>query len=156
MEAPQNVTRRKGKRRLFAAALGVAAALALAIAIGVHLHKRRRQRLYSEPLHVTGHRAREREIDADTYRLRVTGLVENELSLTLDQVVAVPSQVTDVPLECVLNWKDHAYWRGAAIRDVIAGAKPKPEGRWLVFRDNDKFSASLDMDYVQNSKPLLT
>jgi DMSO/TMAO reductase YedYZ molybdopterin-dependent catalytic subunit len=106
-------------------------------------------------LHVTGPGAADRIADAEAYRLRVWGKVERELSLTLDDVKALPAVETDAPLACVVGWEDHALWRGVPIRDLVALAGPQEDGRYLTFRDDKTFSSSLSMEYVLAGRPLL-
>ncbi len=106
-------------------------------------------------LHVTGPGAADRIADPEAYRLRLWGKVEKELSLTLDEVKALPSVETDAPLACVVGWEDHALWRGVPVRDVVALAGPQEDGRYLTFRDDETFSSSLSMEYVLTGRPLL-
>ena len=93
--------------------------------------------------------------DLSTYRLRIYGKVGKEVSLTYDEVKALPAQETDDPVICVLGKKGHVLWRGARIADVVAKAQPEPGVTTLVFHDDRDFSASLSMDYVRTGKPLL-
>jgi DMSO/TMAO reductase YedYZ molybdopterin-dependent catalytic subunit len=106
-------------------------------------------------LHVTGGDVAGRISDPAAYRLRVWGKVNKELSLTLQDIKAMPTVQTDAPLECVVEWTDRAMWEGVPIRDVIRLAGPQADGKFLVFRDDRDFSSSLSMDYVQTGKPIL-
>src|SRR3954464_7525252 len=57
------------------------------------------------------------EFDPATYRLTVAGAVENQLSLTWDEVMALPqdSQVTD--FHCVTGWTvGHVHWTGVRLQ----------------------------------------
>jgi DMSO/TMAO reductase YedYZ molybdopterin-dependent catalytic subunit len=72
--------------------------------------------------------------DPATYRLRVEGLVQRPLSLTLRDLQALPvaEQVSD--FECVTGWTvDDVRWTGVRIRDVLASAGPLPSGAALSF-----------------------
>lgn len=106
-------------------------------------------------LRLTGPDPSARISDIGTCRLRVYGKVGKELALTYADVQALPAVQTDAPLACVVGWEDHAVWRGARIRNVIAAAQPTPEARFLVFHDDRNFSATLSMDYVESGTPLL-
>ena len=72
--------------------------------------------------------------DAATYRLRVEGMVQRPLSLTLRDLQALPvaEQVSD--FHCVTGWTvDDVRWTGVRIRDVLAPAGPLPSGAALSF-----------------------
>jgi DMSO/TMAO reductase YedYZ molybdopterin-dependent catalytic subunit len=123
-------------------------AVALAYYARIRLIAARKQ-----PLHVTGADPTSHFSDPASYRLRVWGKVDKELSLTLADVKSLPSVVRDAPLACVVGWKDYRLWRGPALRDVLAPAGPR--GRFVTIRDDRGFSASLDMDYVLSGRPIL-
>jgi DMSO/TMAO reductase YedYZ molybdopterin-dependent catalytic subunit len=106
-------------------------------------------------LFITGPEPDKRISDAAAYRLRIYGKVGKEVSLTLDDVKALPVHETDDPVICVLDKVGHVLWRGARIADVIEAAGPDPEATTLVFHDDRNFSASLSLDYVRSGQPLL-
>ena len=61
------------------------------------------------------------------YRLRVEGRVATPLTLTLDQLRALPAQTAELPIACVEGWSFSAPWTGVRLRDLLqmAGA---PDG----------------------------
>ncbi|MFO8006309.1 MAG: molybdopterin-dependent oxidoreductase [Candidatus Brocadiia bacterium] len=117
----------------------------------------RRPARYTDPpkLHVTGPGAASRIGDADSYRLRVWGKVEQEQSLDLHRLHGMETVATDAPLACVVGWTDHALWRGVPIRDVVRLARPEPDATHVVFTDDKDFSSSLSLDYVRTGRPIL-
>jgi DMSO/TMAO reductase YedYZ molybdopterin-dependent catalytic subunit len=145
------------KRKRSVGILGVMSVLMLALfLVGAGLGIAGRMRLQAarkRPLHETGPDPSGRISDAETYRLRVWGLVDEELSLTLDDVKSLPAVVRDEPLACVLGWTDYRRWRGPTLRDVVALAGPR--GSFVTIRDDRDFSASLDTDYVLSGRPIL-
>jgi DMSO/TMAO reductase YedYZ molybdopterin-dependent catalytic subunit len=79
------------------------------------------------------------DVDADTWRLEVDGLVERPLSLTLDELRSRPSVELAVTMECAGNGRAHvephvvsqpwlleavgtARWRGVRVADLLAEA----------------------------------
>jgi DMSO/TMAO reductase YedYZ molybdopterin-dependent catalytic subunit len=65
--------------------------------------------------------AQVRELAADPgYRLRVRGAVERELSLTLDELRALPQHHADLAIACVEGWSASAHWSGVPMRDLLA------------------------------------
>ena len=74
------------------------------------------------------------KIDPALYRLRVDGLVERPLSLSLEDLRALPraEQVSD--FHCVTGWSvKNVHWAGVRFEDLLAEAGPRPEARWLRF-----------------------
>ena len=59
------------------------------------------------------------------YRLRVEGNVRTPLSLTLDELRAMPHSEAKLPISCVEGWSANATWRGVPVRDLLelAGAR---------------------------------
>lgn len=67
------------------------------------------------------------------YRLAVGGLVENPVSLSLEELqsLGVQSQITEH--NCIQGWTAVAEWSGVPLSRVLELVKPKPEARFLVF-----------------------
>ncbi len=61
------------------------------------------------------------------YRLTVGGNVERELSLTRDELLALPQHTADLPIVCVEGWSAGGSWTGVRVRDLIALAGGDPE-----------------------------
>lgn len=73
-------------------------------------------------------------IDAAAYRLRIDGLVENPLLLSIDDLRDLPraEQVSDH--HCVTGWSvEDVHWAGIRFDDLLAAARPLSEARWLQF-----------------------
>jgi DMSO/TMAO reductase YedYZ molybdopterin-dependent catalytic subunit len=62
---------------------------------------------------------------APSFRLAVTGEVERELSLSLDELRSLPQVGATLPISCVEGWSASVSWRGVRVRDllVMAGAE---------------------------------
>jgi DMSO/TMAO reductase YedYZ molybdopterin-dependent catalytic subunit len=72
--------------------------------------------------------------DPQTYRLRVEGLVQQPLSVTLDDLQALPVAEHVSDFRCVTGLTvENVRWTGVRIRDVLAGAGPLPSGAALSF-----------------------
>ncbi|RFU43281.1 molybdopterin-binding protein [Actinomadura logoneensis] len=54
------------------------------------------------------------------WRLKVTGRVQRELSLSLDQLRAMPQHTVRLPIACVEGWSASGTWTGVRLRDVLA------------------------------------
>ena len=56
------------------------------------------------------------------YRLRVEGRVATPLTLTIDEVRALPAHTAELPIACVEGWSYSARWSGVRLRDLLAMA----------------------------------
>ncbi|EPR76157.1 putative sulfite oxidase [Leifsonia rubra CMS 76R] len=93
-------------------------------------------------------------IDPDRWRLRVTGMVENELEFTFDELLALPMIEKIITLSCVSNevggdLVDNALWLGYPIHRVLAMAKPLPGSDMVLSRSVDGFTASTPLEVLQ-------
>jgi DMSO/TMAO reductase YedYZ molybdopterin-dependent catalytic subunit len=90
-------------------------------------------------------------ISPGDYRLNVTGLVDQPLSLTYEHVLDwYPHYNKKVTLFCVEGWDVTILWEGVLIGDVLAEAQVRPEATTVIFSAADGYSTSLPLDYVRD------
>ena len=92
-------------------------------------------------------------VNLDTWRLRVRGLVEKELVLTFDDLVALPLIDRYVTIACVSNEVGgnligNAKWTGVPLADVLDMAGVKPEATQVVPRSVDGWAAGFPTSWV--------
>ncbi len=88
-------------------------------------------------------------INAENYSLTVTGLVNNELEYTYDEVLYnYPSFKKVVTLRCVEGWSVTILWEGIQLKDLIADAEVNPEATTVIFYAYDGYSTSLPLEYI--------
>jgi DMSO/TMAO reductase YedYZ molybdopterin-dependent catalytic subunit len=86
------------------------------------------------------------EIDIGEWRLEVTGLVENPLSLTYDEILAMP-QVTQITyLYCMPGYEGTGEWTGVPLLYVLEKAGYSDETVSVVFYAADEYSSSIPLD----------
>jgi DMSO/TMAO reductase YedYZ molybdopterin-dependent catalytic subunit len=85
------------------------------------------------------------QVDPATYRLRVTGLVDKPMELTLDELKKRRRVEEVVGFECGGNnpttmnrLAGNARWAGTPLRDLLRDARLRPDGREIVFFGADK------------------
>lgn len=71
------------------------------------------------------------------WRLKVHGLVERELSLSLGQLRALPARTQITRHDCVEGWSCIGKWTGAPLSQVLSRAGVRPEARFVVFHCAD-------------------
>ena len=81
------------------------------------------------------------------WRIAVKGLVEKPLSLSLDDIRALPSRTQITRHDCVEGWSCIGEWTGTPLRLVLAAAKPKPEAKYVVFYCADPMTAEGDASH---------
>ena len=72
--------------------------------------------------------------DPATWRLRIGGLVEQPVSLSYDELRALPRVDQVSTFHCVTGWTvDNVHWGGVRMNDVLAAAKPSLSAHALEF-----------------------
>lgn len=118
-------------------------------------------------------------VDPTTYRLKVTGLVDKPLSLSLDDLRSLGGSTSDFGYECSGNspgpmqgLASNAQWTGVPVSTILREAGAKPEGQEVVFfgadRQNEdvefrgrtfpveqQFGRSLTLTHAQSGDPFL-
>ena len=87
-------------------------------------------------------------VDKNSYRLKISGLVEETKKLTYDEVLARQSYKKPVTLNCVEGWSVHIMWEGVLIKDVLSEVQIKPEANTIIFYAVDGYSTSFPLSYV--------
>ncbi len=101
--------------------------------------------------------------DFAQWRLRVGGLVENPLVLSLAELRAMPSRTQITRHDCVEGWSAIGKWKGVPLHEVLARARPTPRARYAVFRCADpmegtpqsRYYESIDMEDAYHPQTIL-
>jgi DMSO/TMAO reductase YedYZ molybdopterin-dependent catalytic subunit len=95
-------------------------------------------------------------IDIETYKLNITGLVNNELEYTYDEVIGnYQSYKKVVTLSCVEGWRATILWEGVLVKDLIADAGVDPSANTVIFYAYDGYSTSLPLDYITDNNIMI-
>ena len=86
-------------------------------------------------------------IGTTEWRLRVYGLVENELDLDWAAYKALP-QITDISdFHCVTRWSQlDMDWQGVLARDVLALAMPLSTAKFVTMHGYDGYTTNLPLE----------
>jgi len=96
----------------------------------------------STGLHMTG---TPQFLKAATYRLKVTGKVENPLHLTYDELRRLPRLSSKDPLVCRGYFEDYAHWAGASLDAVLDLAGLRKNARNLELLSADGYSTQVTL-----------
>jgi DMSO/TMAO reductase YedYZ molybdopterin-dependent catalytic subunit len=71
--------------------------------------------------------------DPATWDFKVGGMVENPVTFTWAEMLALPRIAVSTDFHCVTKWSTFDNrWEGVPIREVLARARPKPEARFVM------------------------
>lgn len=89
------------------------------------------------------------------YRLAVEGNVLSTLSLTLDELRALPQREAHLAITCVDGWSASAAWRGIAVRDLLAmaGAPDRAEALVVSLQEPGTAYATSRLDAAHAADP---
>lgn len=76
------------------------------------------------------------------WRLKVDGLVDRELSLSLAQLRKGPNRTQITRHDCVEGWSAIGQWTGIKLSAVLNSAGLKEDARYIVFHCADTFGAN--------------
>jgi DMSO/TMAO reductase YedYZ molybdopterin-dependent catalytic subunit len=95
-------------------------------------------------------------VDNESYRLVVTGLVNNEIEYSYDEVIS-NFQLFEkvVTLYCVEGWDVTILWEGVLVKDLLEEAGINPRAKIVIFYAYDGYSTSLPLDYIFNKDILI-
>jgi DMSO/TMAO reductase YedYZ molybdopterin-dependent catalytic subunit len=94
-------------------------------------------------------------VDINKYKLSVTGLVQQPLSLAYNEILALPSVTKAITLNCVEGWYEYLLFKGVRLVDVLKNAKPKKGIQTVIFYAADGYSSSLDYKFVIDNNIML-
>jgi DMSO/TMAO reductase YedYZ molybdopterin-dependent catalytic subunit len=78
------------------------------------------------------------------FRLTVDGMVGKPLSLTLDDIKALPSRTQITMHNCDEGWSAIGKWTGVPLAHLLQAAELKPEARYIVFHCMDEMVRTAD------------
>ncbi|MEN7535984.1 molybdopterin-dependent oxidoreductase [Aurantiacibacter flavus] len=112
-----------------------------------------------------------RDVDTDAYRkaeaesfanwrLSVTGLVDNELSLSLADIRTMPQRTQITRHDCVEGWSAIGEWTGPQLSHVLEAAGVQEGARFVVFRCADtlggsEYYESVDLDDAYHPQTII-
>ncbi len=95
------------------------------------------------------------QVNIDTYSLRVTGLVNNEVSMNYAQVLEMTSFKRLITLYCVEGWDATILWEGVSLVELIESALPRSEAVTVIFHAADGYTTSLPWSVVKDKQLIL-
>ena len=96
-------------------------------------------------------------VDPSSWSLRIHGLVDQEVTLTWDELLALPLEESVTTLACVSNEVGggligNAVWLGYPIRELLARAAPTADADMVLSRSVDGFTASTPLAVLEDDR----
>lgn len=98
------------------------------------------------------------KIDGKTWKLEVSGLVQNKKAWTLDELNKLPQQTQITRHICVEGWSAIGKWTGVPLRDFlkVVGADTNAKYCWFRCADVDGYNSPLDMPSALHAQTQIT
>jgi DMSO/TMAO reductase YedYZ molybdopterin-dependent catalytic subunit len=98
------------------------------------------------------------QVDPDGWTLRITGMVEREVELSLDDLLAMDRMDKYVTLSCVSNevggrLVGNARWSGVPLADLLDLARPHRDASQIVGRSVDGWTAGFPTEVATDGRP---
>lgn len=99
-------------------------------------------------------------VETEGWRLRVTGLVDREVEIDLEELLAQEHVEAMVTLTCVSNevgggLVGNAIWTGWPVREILARAGVRPEADMVLSRSTDGFTAGTPLEVLTDDRDAL-
>ena len=84
-------------------------------------------------------------VELEGYTLKITGLVQEEQSLTYEEILAMPAAEKLITLHCVEGWEATVLWEGVPIGELINLAEADGEANTVIFHCVDGYTTSMPL-----------
>ena len=92
------------------------------------------------------------QVEIESYRLEIAGLVENPESYTYDEALDSHQHYQKVvTVNCVEGWSATILWEGLLVRELLEESNPLPDAKVVIFHAYDGYTTSLPLDYIMNN-----
>lgn len=96
-------------------------------------------------------------IDLKTWRFRIFGLVEEEVTLRWEEFMGLPQLAMTADFHCVTQWSRlDNLWEGVAFKEVVRLARVKPEARYVTIHCYGGYTTNLPLDVLMDDDVLFT
>ena len=96
------------------------------------------------------------DTDLATWDLRVFGEVENPITLSWDELNALPKAENVQDIHCVTRWsRFDARFGGVHWRELAKLVRPKPSARFVVAHAEQGFTSNVPLEFLDDDNALL-
>ena len=96
------------------------------------------------------------QADLATWDFKIGGEVEAPLTLTYDELQALPQSEITVDIHCVTRWsRFDTGFRGVHWRELAALVRPKPSARFVLAHAEQGFTANIPLEALEDDESLI-
>ncbi len=106
-------------------------------------------------------RSKPTRIDGETWSLPIMGMVDNPMSLTIDDIRSrYESRDQFVTLSCIsgrvgTDLISTTQWTGVSVQDILADVSPHSDARYLYITSGDGFYESVSLDMIASDDRIM-
>src|SRR5919197_1712840 len=95
-------------------------------------------------------------VDLATWDFRVFGEVEDEITLSYDELRALPTTEITLDIHCVTRWsRFDTSFEGVHWRELAKLARPKPSARFVLAHAEQGFTANVPLEALEDENALV-
>jgi DMSO/TMAO reductase YedYZ molybdopterin-dependent catalytic subunit len=94
-------------------------------------------------------------VDGTTWKLELSGLIEDKRPWTAQQIYALPEQEWIYRHVCVEGWDYIGQWSGVNLREFLTRIGADLKAKYVMFRSADDYSSSIDMASALHPQTML-
>ena len=96
------------------------------------------------------------QVDTADWSLTIDGLVEHEITLTWDDLLALPHVEKKTDIHCVTRWsKLDTVWQGVSLDELFARAGVKPEATHILASCYGGYTTNLPLSDATDGKAMV-
>lgn len=95
------------------------------------------------------------EVDLSSYQLQLSGLVENPVNYSYEQVLKKAPAQRLITLYCVEGWDATVLWEGVRITELLADAGVKDGATTVIFHGVDGYTTAMPLTTIKEKDMLL-
>ncbi len=95
-------------------------------------------------------------LSAEGWQVQLGGLVEKPVTLTYEEILALPKSIADARLTSVTRWSVRGKWGGVRLSDLLAGVGIRPEATHVQFVSyREIYTTCIPLDVALQERTLL-
>jgi len=95
-------------------------------------------------------------IDTRTWSFRCFGLVEEEVSWTWEEFLALPRTTVVSDIHCVTHWSRYDNrWEGVPVREILARVRPRPAAVAVMAHTHEGYTTNIALEDLRAEDGLL-
>lgn len=95
-------------------------------------------------------------VDTRTWSFRCFGLVEEEVSWTWEEFLALPRATVVSDIHCVTHWSRYDNrWEGVAVREILSRVRLKPSAVAVMAHTHEGYTTNISLEDLKADDALL-